>query len=241
MSVVYKIFTHFTVYVLQNITQANQPLSVSITTASRTINPNLVAPTWRILVTQLDCPNGSPLWAPLEDASAVNQTEYQIPESRTSSNDGYWLAPFNCLQYFPNPTGTFESFNLNNGVGPYIGDMKYSICFRRTSLTRGVRLTASIFQIAAFGNIQNAFDGVDEACYPTIETPNRSEDHLFLPSARTVINQIPIRSARYCAGSLLDVPAEVNPSGPISIYFNSDRLYNTNSPEIGFRFVYELY
>lgn len=241
ISVNYKIIIRYTVYVLQNITQVNQPITVSITTANRNTNPGLITPSWRIRVTQLDCPNGSPLWAPLEDFPVANATQFQTPEIRTSSNDGYWLAPHNCLQYFPNPSGTFESFNLNNGIGPYIGNMRYSICFRRTSNTRGVRLTASIFQIAFFGNLQNTNEGVDEACYAGIETPFRTEDHLFLPSARVVMNQIPIRAARYCANSLLNVDAEVNPTGPLSIYFNSDSIFNTNVPEIGFRFNYVLY
>lgn len=237
----YKNLNRSIVYVLQNITQANQPLTVSITTASRTTNPGLITPSWRIQVTQLDCPHGYSLRTSLDDSTSREFTDFIIPETRSSSHDGFWLAPYNCLQYFPEPTGLIESFNLNNGAGPYIGDMRYSICFRRTSGTTGVRLTASIFQIAYTGDLQSADEGVSEACYSEVETPVRSEDHLFLPSARVVINQLPIRAARYCAVSLLNVPVDINPPGPLSIFFNSDQLVNPTIPEIGFRFSYTLY
>jgi len=49
------------------------------------------------------------------------------------------LAPPGCLQYYPDPNGIFESFNYNNGLGPYIGDMNYAICFKKSTSTQQIK------------------------------------------------------------------------------------------------------
>lgn len=48
-------------------------------------------------------------------------------------------APPGCLQYYPETTGTYESFNYNGGLGPYIANLNYAICFRRNADTCGIR------------------------------------------------------------------------------------------------------
>lgn len=101
----------------------------------RVLNPNLVTPNWRLHVTQLECPLGSQLSRSLE--SETGEVLSRLPEpralqSRVVTDDGFWIAPTGCLQYFPEPNGTVQSFNFNNG-GPYFGNWKYAICFRRTS------------------------------------------------------------------------------------------------------------
>lgn len=101
----------------------------------RVQNPSLVTPNWRLHVTQLECPVGSQLSRSLE--SDTDEVFSGLPEprslrSRAGTDDGFWIAPTGCLQYFPETTGTVKSFNFNNG-GPYFGNFKYAICFRRTS------------------------------------------------------------------------------------------------------------
>lgn len=59
------------------------------------------------------------------------RTGHGTPEE-APVGDAFWIAPAGCLQYFPNPSGVVESFNFNNGNGVYMGNMKYSICFRKT-------------------------------------------------------------------------------------------------------------
>lgn len=121
------------------------------TLASRTINPTLVDPDWKIRVTQLECPNSVKRVALKRqnrnmistgtDAEVEDQEEnVEDREARVArvsdeipASDAYWVAPAGCLQYFPEAAGTVESFNFNNGNGVYMGNMKYSICFRRTS------------------------------------------------------------------------------------------------------------
>ena len=44
----------------------------------------------------------------------------------------FLLAPPNCLQYYPEKTGQFESFNYDNGNGNYLGPLDYAVCFRKT-------------------------------------------------------------------------------------------------------------
>lgn len=208
-------------------------MTISINTADRNFNPDLVAPVWSIRVTQLDCAAGSPL---LE-----LEPKFEELKSHTTGVDSYWLAPNGCLQYFPDTSGVIESFNLDNGAGTYMGDMRYSICFRRTTATRGVRLLASIFQMSYGGVLSSQNEGLDDVCYSSVATPTRSEDHVFLPFSQKVIQSITIRASRYCAASLLNVVTELSPTGPLSILFNSDRLYDPSMPEIGFRFSYQVY
>lgn len=92
--------------------------------------------TWKIAVHQFECPLGQT--RSIKPSSSSD--EPKIPSIQPKMglfND--WLAPQGCLQYFVQQNGTVESFNLNNGVGPYLGDMSYAICFRRTRADSMIR------------------------------------------------------------------------------------------------------
>lgn len=122
---------------------------LKFTLASRVINPSLVDPDWKVHVTQLECPNSAKRVAikrqnrnmQTADNSPLEQDEglESLRESKgrvtdeIPSTDAYWVAPEGCLQYFPQASGVIESFNFANGNGVYMGNMKYSICFKRTS------------------------------------------------------------------------------------------------------------
>lgn len=94
---------------------------------------------WDITVNQLECPLGQSRsiggFEMVNAMRASNATAEMYRPVRTPKmivSD--WLAPPGCLQYFVEPTSSLifvESFNYNNGVGPYIGNMNYAICFRR--------------------------------------------------------------------------------------------------------------
>jgi hypothetical protein len=104
---------------------------------------------WNIAVHQFECPFGQSRLQHAIGDSSENENVGVNRQSRTLISD--WLAPPGCLQYHANPSGMFETFNFNNGAGddeikflwfwkmliefgisgPYIGDMKYAICFRR--------------------------------------------------------------------------------------------------------------
>lgn len=109
-------------------------VQVTINTQSA---PNLQRSTWKIAVHQFECPLGQ--------SRSINSIQSMNDEKQKPSIQGKmgffndWLAPQGCLQYFVQPNGTVESFNLNNGVGPYIGNMNYAICFRRTRADSMIR------------------------------------------------------------------------------------------------------
>lgn len=48
-------------------------------------------------------------------------------------------APAGCLQYHVEKEGIIESLNFFNGVGHYLGDLNYAICFKRYPDTCGIR------------------------------------------------------------------------------------------------------
>lgn len=96
--------------------------------------------TWKIAVHQFECPLGQrrSLQASMNDVQQKALPERASVQPKMGLfND--WVAPQGCLQYFVQQNGTIESFNLNNGVGPYIGNMNYAICFRRTRADSTIR------------------------------------------------------------------------------------------------------
>lgn len=131
------------VYVPFNASAGDTTKELKFTLANRVLNPSLVDPDWTVLVTQLECANGGrrvALKRELDhdnldaEESFVNELMDSGRAGREiSATDAYLVAPVGCLQYFPDPSGVIESFNFNNGNGVYMGNMKYSICFRKTS------------------------------------------------------------------------------------------------------------
>lgn len=137
---------------------------LKFTLANRAINPSLVDPEWKVYVTQLECPNSAKRVAlkrqsRTDNGYAFNAAEEEEEETTISggdremrgrvtdeipSADAYWVAPMGCLQYFPESSGTIESFNFANGNGVYMGNMKYSICFRKTSPNQQLRWVVSL-------------------------------------------------------------------------------------------------
>lgn len=91
---------------------------------------------WKVAVHQFECPLGQTR-SIMPSSGNVEQKKPVMQARIGLFND--WLAPQGCLQYFVQQNGTVESFNLNNGVGPYIGDMSYAICFRRTRADSMIR------------------------------------------------------------------------------------------------------
>lgn len=98
----------YAVYVPINPLKGERFLEVTINTQQSVNNFNPRS-TWKISVHQFECPLGQ--------ARKAN-TAVQVPQRQAKLglfND--WVAPLGCLQYFNQPNGTVESFNLNNGVG----------------------------------------------------------------------------------------------------------------------------
>lgn len=102
------------VYVPWNVQRLRDTKSITIRLANRSSNAE--AATWKLSVTQVECDNNN------------NAGGWGLGIFRRNSQ---LRAPVGCLQYFTEPSGTFESFNLNNRVGPYLGSLAYGICFAR--------------------------------------------------------------------------------------------------------------
>lgn len=61
----------------------------------------------------------------------------------------------------------------------------------------------------------------------------------MIPGA--VFEAIPaVRSSYYCSSSLNQSTVTASPLGPISLQFNSDTVYDTAKPEVGFSFDYRV-
>lgn len=113
------------IYVPFNRTAGEKSLPIKLVTAVRSGGSHLPPLSWDIRVEQLECPKGSPVRS--------------LPvAARSSFSDGWWIAPTGCLQYFPESSGTVKSFNYNNGVGTYQGNLDYAICFKRETDTEGI-------------------------------------------------------------------------------------------------------
>lgn len=92
-------------------------------------NPQLGAIIWSATVTQIEC-----------------------PEKAYFAQFDKRLAPVGCLQYFTEPNGTIESFNYNQGNGPYFGSFDYAICVRRPSLKENLTWVGRISLESALPN-----------------------------------------------------------------------------------------
>ncbi|KAG5677953.1 hypothetical protein PVAND_007666 [Polypedilum vanderplanki] len=222
------------IYVPINPLRGERFLDVTINTQQQLNNFNPRS-TWKISVHQFECPLGQAR----KGNAAVQAPQRQAKLGLFSD----WVAPLGCLQYFNQPNGTVESFNLNNGVGPYIGDMNYAICFRRLRENTSIRFIPMIFRLGyAFTTANNT--GYDDACYSVTPTIGRAEDFIFIPNAiADGSTTLPaVRASRFCGESVLSQTITSSPpGGPFMIYFNSDQLYEVpDKEEIGFRFQYEI-
>lgn len=93
-----------------------EPAQISISTSARSGGSPLPNISWNIKTRQIEC-----------------------SESLLSGSDADLIAPVGCLQYFPKPTGVINSFNFNEGLGTYNGNLTYAICLNRNTTTQGVR------------------------------------------------------------------------------------------------------
>lgn len=181
-------FVHFTVYVPFTPTLTDITLSINFKLGSR--DAGVAAPYWNIRVQQLECPVG----ATFASKSAL-RAELPPPLAKTFHNDLGVLAPAGCLQYHTTTTGVIKSFNFNSG-GPYIGDMNYAICFRRSRTNTELKLHADEFDMAAGDET-----GYDGSCFSNIKTPGRSEDFLHIPEGVVDLGQT-VRATRFCGQSI---------------------------------------
>lgn len=106
-----------------------EPIQLHFNLANRIDRSQLVKPKWRISIVQLECPQS---FTRVHTPSSEVGLEARIwDQPRPYIEDAPFVAPTGCLQYYTLSSGLIQSFNFNNGNGVYMGDMRYSICFRR--------------------------------------------------------------------------------------------------------------
>lgn len=113
------------IYVPINPRAGEREISVSVRLATR--NSGLIRPNWNIVVNQFECPIS--FGRSLNDIAPEEETKEASQDSNSTLQEvknvqrtprtfvSEWLAPLNCLQYYPEEEGTIESFNFGNGVG----------------------------------------------------------------------------------------------------------------------------
>ncbi|XP_077287968.1 uncharacterized protein LOC143912556 [Arctopsyche grandis] len=213
------------VYVRVNASQNVRGFQMQFRIVGRGNRPTLQQPSWRLKVTQLECYN---MPRKFKEIAILNT----VPDFKlTADRDEYLIAPPGCLQYYPDRSGSIESFNYNRGTGPYLGNLLYAMCFRRQQNICGIRFTASTFQIESETNGEN-----DGDCQ-VISSGTGTGDYLLLPEAQSSEGT---RASKWCGSSMTTQIVAVMPPGPLYIHFRSDDLVKDAARELGFRLNYNL-
>ncbi|CAG5005339.1 unnamed protein product [Parnassius apollo] len=222
-------------YVRVNASTNSRSIRINFKIADRNSQPHLPQATWKIKVTQLECFNtlGKYRDGILE---AITSSLPSTPFTTSADRDEYLIAPPGCLQYYPDRSGFFESFNYNRGAGPYIANIAYAICFKRTPDVCGIKLTAANFEMA-YHDDQNMHVDTDCQTNPVIQGIAQSEDYIFIPEAETVEG---LRGSKFCGTSAQNQIIASAPPGPLYVHFHSDNLVTDGIPESGFRFNYNV-
>ncbi|GBP40217.1 hypothetical protein EVAR_37618_1 [Eumeta japonica] len=125
-------------YVRVNASTNSRTIRINFKIADRNSQPNLPQATWKIKVTQLECFN---TLGKYRDGifEAITSSLPSSPLVTSADRDEYLIAPPGCLQFYPDRAGSFESFNYNRGAGPYIANLAYATCFKKTPDVCGVK------------------------------------------------------------------------------------------------------
>lgn len=99
---------HKLVYIHWDVQRLTETKDITIRLGDRANDFTLGPFLWNMKVTQIEC---------REKGILARHSDLRAPDG--------------CTQYFHEPTGTIQSFNLNNQNGPYLGNMNYAICIRR--------------------------------------------------------------------------------------------------------------
>ncbi|XP_014356828.2 uncharacterized protein LOC106709520 [Papilio machaon] len=222
-------------YVRVNASTNSRSIRINFKIADRNTQPHLPQATWKIKVTQLECFN---TLGKFRDGilEAITSSLPSTPLSSSADRDEYLIAPPGCLQYFPDRSGVIESFNYNRGDGPYIANLAYATCFKRTPDVCGVKLTAANFELA-YRDEQNMQVDTDCQVNPVTQGIPQSEDYLFIPEAETVEG---LRGSKFCGTSAQNQIIASAPPGPVYLHFHSDNLVTDGVPESGYRFNYNV-
>ncbi|KAJ8925500.1 hypothetical protein NQ315_009338, partial [Exocentrus adspersus] len=103
-------------------------VQLDVTLASRMVKSQLQSPSWKIKITQLECPG--------------RIQGFTLPNDE-AAQDFPLLAPLGAIQYFTDITGHIKSFGFDGSIlqQSYTYDQKYAIAFKRDINICGVKFT----------------------------------------------------------------------------------------------------
>merc|ERR1719499_1099107 len=85
-------------------------------------------------------------------ASMASMSRYKIKVEQIACTDTALLAPPGCLTYDMNLSGTFTSYNYDNGMGEYINNQKFSHCIKYQDGYCDMSMTSSKFDVGTAGD-----------------------------------------------------------------------------------------
>ncbi|KAJ8960133.1 hypothetical protein NQ318_003852 [Aromia moschata] len=188
---------------------------LDITLADRLLNRYLPSPSWKIKVTQLECPG--------------YRTGFDIT-SNDYIQDFPLLAPSGAIQYFTEPSGYIKSFGFDGSVArqSYTYGQKYAVAFQRGVKICGIKFIPE--------QIYLPHDGIryygDENCKHYLFVPDLSFDN----SSPTVHNL----KNRVCLTEVEEFRSYA--PGPLFVHFNSMKsdFITDETLQQGFNIRYEL-
>ncbi|EDW79805.2 uncharacterized protein Dwil_GK17983 [Drosophila willistoni] len=192
------------------------------------------APSWRLIVTQLEAPMASSKRK--SSVSGVSTNTLQDLRNIFASHHADYdlLAPAGCQQYYTESTGTIRSFNYQASLDyNYMPSLSYTICIKSVPTTSVIEYTFKKFSMS----VQTGdAEGYDESCHATVLTTGRQEDYLLIPQG-LLAKDTSYQPTYYC-GLNNDLVVYARP--PYMIHFNSDDVTYDRTLETGFTMTYLL-
>ncbi|XP_057651460.1 uncharacterized protein LOC130891015 [Diorhabda carinulata] len=207
------------VYVHVNQTDGvTKGVSLQMTIANRNYNPALFSPSWRIKITQLECPG---------KRSGIN-----FGDNQDVIEDFHLLAPQGAIQYFTESTGYFKSFGFDGSVTrqqSYTYGQLYAIAFKREVGVCGIKFSPDYISIPYDNSL-----GIhkDSDCYHYLYVPELYFDNPYSLFSGLV--------AKVCLETAEDFRSYA--PGPFYVHFNSKNANFTTVEEKkqGFNIKYQL-
>ncbi|CAH1110912.1 unnamed protein product [Psylliodes chrysocephalus] len=194
-------------------------IQLQMTLSNRNYNSQLFSPSWRIKITQLECPG---------KREGIN-----FGENKDVIEDYPSLAPLGALQYFTEPTGYIKSFGFDGSVTnqlSYTYGQEYAIAFKREIGVCGIKFSPDYVYLP-YQNPSGAYY-TDSNCKHYLFVPE-----LYFDNKNSYSNAL---VSKVC----LSEPETFRSyaPGPFYLYFNSKLADFTTDEEKkqGFNIKYQL-
>ncbi|XP_072392607.1 uncharacterized protein [Diabrotica undecimpunctata] len=186
--------------------------------ANRNYNPLLFSPTWRIKITQLECPG--------------HRSGLNFGDNKDVIEDFPLLAPLGAIQYFSESTGYIKSFGFDGSVSnqqSYTYGQSYAIGFKREIGVCGIRFVPDYMYLPYDNSL--GLHG-DNDCMHYLYVPELYFDDI-MSTSNSLISKV-------CLTEPEDFRSYA--PGPFYVHFNSQKTNFTTDEEKkqGFNIKYQL-